>query len=72
MTNKLKVVNRLKTYLLRYKSLFEREENGLFDVLVNFYSPGSGSAFLIQIQIQDSQVNADTDQQRFFTISPAD
>ncbi len=49
------------------------EENGLFDILVNFHSPGSGSAFLIQIQIQDSQVHADPDQQQwFFTISPAD
>jgi hypothetical protein len=64
MTNKLKAVNRLKTYLQRYNSLFEREENGLFDILVNFHSPGSGSAFLIQIQIQDSQVNADPDQQQ--------
>jgi hypothetical protein len=61
--NKFKVDNRLKTYLRRYKSLLEREENGLFDILVNFHSPGSGSAFQ-QNQIQDSQVNADPDQQQ--------
>ncbi len=32
-------------------------------IMVNFHATGSGSAFLIQTRIQDSQINADPDSQ---------
>jgi hypothetical protein len=46
--------NRSKTYLRRYKSLFERLKINL----VNFHALGSGSALPIRIRILDSQFTA--------------
>ncbi len=49
-----------KTYLRRYRIYFEGLESGVLLHLVNFLAPKSGSAFpiRIQIQIQESQINA--------------
>jgi hypothetical protein len=53
-----------KTYLRRYKSLFERQGNHVYlYILVNFHAPESGTAFPLRIRIQDSQMNVDPDPQ---------
>jgi hypothetical protein len=51
----------MRIQILRYKSLFERQETIYFYILVNFHAPesGSGSTLPVRIRIQDSQMNAD-------------
>ncbi len=57
MKNIPEVGDRSKTYL---QKSFRKAGNQVYLlILINFHAPGSGSAFLICIQIQDSQTNAD-------------
>jgi hypothetical protein len=47
-----------KTYLRWSRSHLKDWNSGLFADFVNLLAPRSGSAFLIRIRIQESQINA--------------
>ncbi len=57
-----------QTFIRRNKSLLKGWKSGLC-ILVNFLVSGSGSAFPIWIQIQNSQISADLDSQQCLNVN---